>query len=57
MSRVPLHTLESIFTFSYLGASPALMGVCAERGIELAFFDRRGHFLDDAQGEASGNVL
>lgn len=57
VSRVPLHTLESIFTFSYLGASPALMGVCVERGIELAFFDRRGHFLADAQGEASGNVL
>lgn len=57
VSRIPLHTLECIFTFSYMGASPALMGACADRGIELAFFDRRGRFLADAQGEASGNVL
>jgi len=57
VSRVPLHTIESIYSFSYMGASPALMGSCAERGIELAFFDRRGRFLVDSQGEASGNVL
>lgn len=57
VTRIPLHTLESVFSFSYAGASPALMGECAERGIELAFFDRRGRFLVDVQGEASGNVL
>lgn len=57
VSRIPLHTLESVFTFSYMGASPALMGACAERGIQIAFFDRRGRFLVDVQGEASGNVL
>ncbi|MBR3314906.1 MAG: type I-C CRISPR-associated endonuclease Cas1 [Atopobiaceae bacterium] len=57
ISRIPLHTLESIFTFSYMGASPALMGACADRGIEIAFFDKRGRFVVDAQGEASGSVL
>ena len=24
--RIPLHTLQSIYSFSYMGASPALMG-------------------------------
>ncbi|MFQ9916453.1 MAG: hypothetical protein ACLRWQ_08715 [Flavonifractor plautii] len=28
----PLHTLSGIVSFSYSGASPALMGACAERG-------------------------
>ena len=41
MGRVPLHTLEAIFCFSYMGASPALMGTCAERGIGLSFFTPR----------------
>ena len=33
VSRYPLHTLQNIITFSYAGASPALMGACAERQI------------------------
>lgn len=32
--RVPLHILERIITFGYTGASPALMGKCAEDGRE-----------------------
>lgn len=57
VSRIPLHTLEGIQTFSYMGASPALMGACAERGIELSFFDQQGRFLVDVQGRKYGNVL
>lgn len=30
--QYPLHVLESILTFSYKGASPALMGACVLRG-------------------------
>ena len=37
VGRVPLHNLESIVTFGYTGASPALMGACAERNIDLCF--------------------
>ena len=37
VARYPLHTLQSIVTFSYPGASPALMGACARREIGLAF--------------------
>ena len=32
-ARYPLHTLSGIVSFSYPGASPALMGACADRGI------------------------
>ena len=55
--RFPLHTLESIQCFSYKGASPGLMGACAERGIDLAFFTPHGRFLARTQGMSNGNVL
>ncbi len=56
-ARFPLHTLEGILTFAYAGASPALMGACAERGIDLAFFTPNGRFLARTVGEERGNVL
>ncbi len=36
--RMPFTTIEEIYCFSYPGASPALMGACAERGVNLCFF-------------------
>ena len=39
LGRVPMHTIESILSFSYKGASPQLMGSCAEKGILLSFFE------------------
>lgn len=55
--RFPLHLLESIVSFSYKGASPALMGACAERNILFAFYNPRGRFLARVVGEPNGNVL
>ena len=55
--RYPLHTLQNIITFSYSGASPALMGACAERQIGLVFCTPRGKFLARVCGENCGNVL
>ena len=57
VARYPLHTLQTIVSFSYSGASPALMGACAEKGIGLAFCTPRGRFLARVCGESSGNVL
>lgn len=57
VARYPLHTLQSIVAFSYAGASPALMGACAERQIGLSFCTPRGRFLARVCGESSGNVL
>lgn len=54
--RFPLHNLEQIITFGYTGASPALMGACAKRGIALCFLTKNGRFLARVIGEFHGNV-
>lgn len=57
LGRFPLHTLENIVCFTYKGASPALMGACAERQIGMSFFSPRGAFLARVSGKEYGNVL
>ena len=55
--RLPLHNLEGIVSFGYTGASPALMGACASRDINLSFLTQHGRFLARVSGEVRGNVL
>lgn len=55
-ARIPLHNLESIITFGYTGASPALMGACARHNISLSFMTQSGKFLSRVVGEVRGNV-
>ena len=55
--QFPLSILEGIVSFSYKGASPALMGACARRGIQLCFMTPGGRFLARVCGEDRGNVL
>ena len=50
LGRFPLHLLESIFLFTYKGASPSLMGKCAEESINLVFCSPRGKFLPEVVG-------
>lgn len=57
IGRVPLHNLESIVVFSYLGVSPALMGKCVDKGISLIFMTPFGKFLARIEGNVNGNVL
>lgn len=57
IGRFPLHNLESIICFSYQGASPALMGACAERNMGLTFFSPQGKYLANVNGKSFGNVL
>lgn len=57
LGRFPLHTLENIICFTYKGATPALMGACAERKIGMSFFSPRGVFLARIVGKEYGNVL
>jgi CRISPR-associated protein Cas1 len=45
VSRTPLLNLEAVVTFGYTGASPAVMGACAKRGISLSFITAGGRFL------------
>lgn len=55
--QFPLSILEGIVCFSYKGSSPALMGACAKRGIQLSFMTPHGRFLARTCGEDRGNVL
>lgn len=57
LGRFPLHTLENIICFTYKGATPALIGACAERKIGMSFFSPRGTFLARVVGKEYGNVL
>lgn len=54
--QIPLHTLSGIVAFSYKGASPALMGKCAQTGVLLSFFTPFGKYLCDTGNCTSGNV-
>lgn len=57
LGRLPLHNLESIVSFGYTGASPALMGYCADRNISITFLTQSGRFLARVIGESQGNVI
>ena len=55
--QYPLMLLQGIVSFSYRGASPALMGACARQGIQLSFHTPNGRFLARTVGMESGSVL
>ncbi|WP_068775558.1 type I-C CRISPR-associated endonuclease Cas1c [Paenibacillus sp. FJAT-26967] len=57
LGRLPLHNLESVVAFGYTGASPALMGYCAERNISIVFLTMNGRFLARVIGASKGNVV
>ncbi len=55
--RIPFTNIESIFCFSFLGCSPALMGKCAKENVALSFLTPYGRFLARVTGEVKGNVF
>jgi CRISPR-associated protein Cas1 len=55
--RVPVHNIESIVCFGFMGASPALMGFCAKNGVGICFLSNYGKFLARVSGAVQGNVL
>jgi CRISPR-associated protein Cas1 len=55
--RLPIHNLGAIVGFGQVSASAPLMGLCAERGVSIAFFTEHGRFLARVEGPVSGNVL
>lgn len=56
-TRLPMHNIENIVCFNYLGASPALMAACAERNVGLCFLTPNGRFQARITGKVKGNVL
>ncbi|MEA4899135.1 MAG: type I-C CRISPR-associated endonuclease Cas1c [Christensenellaceae bacterium] len=57
LGRVPMINLQGVVSFGYRGVSPALMGACAEKGIDLCFLTPHGRFLSRVVGPVHGNVL
>ena len=55
--RMPIHNLEGVVCFNYMGVTPALMGLCAERSVGLSFVSPFGKFLARVSGPKVGNVL
>ncbi|MCM1307910.1 MAG: type I-C CRISPR-associated endonuclease Cas1c [Butyrivibrio sp.] len=56
LMRVPIHNIEAIVAFNYVGASPALMKKCAESGVSLSFF-QGDRFCARIIGKENGNVI
>lgn len=55
--RVPVHNLEGIVCFGFVGSSPGLMHICCERGVALSFLTEHGKFMGRVTGRVSGNIL
>lgn len=55
--RTPIHYLEGIVTFGYMGASPALLGMCMEKGVSVSFLTEHGKHQATVLGSPRGNVL
>lgn len=56
LMRVPIHNIEAIVAFNYVGASPALMRKCSERGVNISFF-QGDRFCARVVGQENGNVI
>lgn len=55
--RVPVHGLGGLVTFGHVWCSPALLFLCAERGVGVSFLSENGRFLARVAGPVCGNVL
>lgn len=55
--RIPIHNLEGIVCFGFMGASPHLMRLCSEHNVSLSFLTPSGRFQGRVQGRVRGNVL
>jgi CRISPR-associated protein Cas1 len=55
--KLPIHTLGGIICFGNVMTSPFLLGMCAARGVNVAFLEEHGRFLCRVQGGVSGNIL
>lgn len=53
----PIMLFENIVCMGQVSCSPALMSLCVENGVGLAFLTENGKFLARVNGPVSGNVL
>lgn len=56
LKRFPIHILEGIICFNYIGVSPSLMELCSENNISISFLSPSGRFCGMVVGKENGNV-
>jgi CRISPR-associated protein Cas1 len=54
---VPVGQLEAVAVFGGVHVTPAVMALCAERGVAVAFLTESGRLLCRVDAPSSGNVL
>ena len=54
--RIPILNIENVICFSYMGASPGVMKLCADNDVGLCFMSPQGKFIARTQGPTKGNV-
>src|SRR4051794_17977200 len=54
---VPIHQLEAVAVFGGVHVTPAVMALCAERGVAVSFLSESGRLLCRVDAPSSGNVL
>ena len=57
LARYPLHNLEDIVLFTYLGVSPKLIQKCMEYNIGICYLTTTGRYIARLKGESRGNIL
>lgn len=55
--RAPIHNLDGVVCFGYIGCSPWAMALCAENDVSISMMSQHGRLLGRITGFTSGNVL
>ena len=55
--RIPIHNIEGVVSYGYMGASPGAIKLCVDNKVSLSFHTPSGRFIARAQGPTHGNVL
>lgn len=57
IKRFPVHILEGIVCFNYIGVSPGVMKLTSDNNISITFMTPNGRFCGKFIGMTNGNVL
>ncbi len=57
IKRFPIHIIEGIVCFNYIGVSPAMIQLANENNISLTFLTPGGRFCGKFIGTTNGNVI
>lgn len=57
IAQIPIHYIEGIVCFTYVGISSSLMELCMENNTSISFLAPWGKFRGRVEGSIKGNVL